>query len=126
MRFSTFRQMSHDEVVQTASRLFTALGADPGHNQSRHEEWLDESLKGQSAVYETLRGYRLGSPDSHLDVRISEKWSTSGNSAISSAVDVKAHGGIDLSVRYRHGQLQCLFAAKDEQEEACVRILDQL
>jgi len=118
--------MSHEEIVHTATQLFTALGAEPNHHERRHAEWQDDSLKGKFAVYETSHGYCLGTPDSHLEVKITEKWSDPATTAIASAIDVKAHGAINLTVLYRHGQLRCTFNAPDDKEKKCLDILDRL
>ncbi len=128
MRFSTFKQLTHEQVVEMASQLFVALGADPQHRQKKTGEWLDDSLKGSAAVYETSHGYRLGEPGEDMAITVTEKWHNEENNEapIAHSIDIHTSGQIDLSVRYRHGQLRCTFNAPDEQEKRCLDILDRL
>lgn len=128
MRFSTFKQLTQEQVVDIASRLFVALGADPQHRGKKTGEWRDDSLKGSSAVYEVSHGYRLGEPGDDMAITVTEKWSDHENNdaPIAHAIDIHTSGQIDLSIRYRHGQLRCTFNAADEPEKKCLDILDQL
>ncbi len=128
MRFSTFKQLTHAQVVDLASRLFVALGADPAHHENKNAEWRDDSLKGQSAVYEVSHGYRLGKPGEDMAVTVTEKWSDHENAdaPVAHAIDIHTSGAIDLSIRYRHGQLRCTFNAPDEKERTCLDLLDNL
>lgn len=128
MRFSTFKQLTHQQVIETASQLFVALGADPQHHEKKTGEWRDESLKGSSAVYEVSHGYRLGQPDEDMAVTVTEKWSNHENNEgpIAQAIDIHTSGQIDLSIRFRHGQFRCTFSAPEEKEKACLDILDRL
>lgn len=128
MRFSTFKQLTQEQVVDIASRLFIALGADPEHRSKKTGEWRDESLKGDSAVYEVSHGYRLGEPGEDLAVTVTEKWSHHENhdAPVAHGIDIHTSGQIDLSIRYRHGQLRCTFGAPDEKEKTCLDILDSL
>lgn len=128
MRFSTFKQLSHDQVVDVASQLFVALGANLQHRAKKTGEWRDESMKGSAAVYEVSHGYRLGEPGEDMAVTVTEKWGNheTNGAPIAHAIDIHTSGQIDLSIRYRHGQLRCTFSAPDEHEKHCLDILDRL
>ena len=128
MRFSTFKQLTHEQVVALASRLFVALGADPAHHEIKSTEWRDNSLKGNSAVYEVSHGYRLGKPGEDMAVTVIEQWSEheNANAPVAHAIDIHTSGSIELTVRYRHGQLRCTFDAPGEKEKNCLDILENL
>lgn len=128
MRFSTFKELTQAQVVDLASRLFVALGADPNHEQNRNGDWRDDSLKGISPIYEITHGFRLGKPGEDMAVTVTEKWNNHENTdaPIAHALDIHTSGQIDLSVRYRHGQLRCTFNAPEEREKSCLDILDSI
>ena len=128
MRFSTFKQLTHSQVVELAGRRFVALGADPEHQQNKNGEWRDDSLKGSAAVYEVSHGYRLGKPGEDMSVTVTEKWNKHESEAapVAQAIDIHTSGSIDLSLRYRHGQLRCTFNAPDAKEKHCLDILDNM